>query len=109
MRSARTYSFIHPAIVVLACTLPGLSAMAAPMDVHTRNLDGTTDNLGRGGGSFYTDQRDAGLEAQQSEAGKAAWDKTKADAERAWDKTKAVATQPPAVSPDEPQRYGRAG
>ena len=120
MRNAQSYSLLRPIVVAVALTLPGAAVLAAPMDVHTRSVEANADNLGRAGGSAYTDSRDAAIAAQQSQAGEAAWDKTKAGAERAWDKTKAgaehawdkskaVATTPPTLPPDEPQRYGRAG
>jgi hypothetical protein len=121
MRQVRSRKLIRPIVITVALALPGAAALAEPMDVvHTRDLNAQSDNLGRAGGSVVVDSRDASLEAQQSVAAASAWDKTKVGAEKAWDKTKAGAatawtntksfvTQKPAVPPDEPQRYGRAG
>lgn len=120
MRNARKFDLIRPTVIAIALALPSAAVLAASMDVHTRSLDGNLDNLGRAGGSAYVDNRDAAIATQQSQAGEATWDKTKAGAEHAWDKTKvgaehawdktkAFATQEPVISPDQPQRYGRAG
>jgi hypothetical protein len=109
MRNAQRYSLVRPLVVAVTLMLPGAAVLAAPMDVHTRSLDANAYNLGRAGGSAYTDSRDAAIASEHSQAGEAAWNKTKAGAEHAWDKTKAVAATPPTLPPDEPQRYGRAG
>jgi hypothetical protein len=111
MRKARRHDLIRPAIVAAVLAWSGAAAFAESFDavVHTRDLSAGVDGLGRAGGSAYVDNRDAALETQQSQAGAAAWDKTKAGAESAWDHTKAFVTQKPAIPPDEPQRYGRAG
>lgn len=121
MRQVRSRKLIRPIVIAVALALPGTAALAEAMDVvHTRDVNAQSDNLGRAGGSAVVDSRDASLEAQQSVAAASAWDKTKVGAERAWDKTKTGAatawtstksfvTQKPAVPPDEPQRYGRAG
>jgi hypothetical protein len=98
----------HAMLAVVALALPCGSALAETMDVvHTRGVDANTD--GRSGGITYVDNRDAAIDAQQSQAAAAAWEKTKAETASAWDHTKAFVAQPPTIRPDEPQRYGRAG
>jgi hypothetical protein len=121
MKQARSHKLVRPLVFALALAVPGAAALAESMDVvHTRDANVQPANLGRAGGSAVVDSRDAALEAQQEQAGEAAWDKTKVGAEKAWDatksgaataytSTKAFVTQKPAVPPNEPQRYGRAG
>ena len=118
-RTSKNLLMRHALLAVAALTLPCASVLAETMDVvHTRGVDANAD--GRSGGNTYVDNRDQAMDAQQSQAGAAAWEKTKAGAERAWEKTKAetasawdhtktFVAQPPTIRPDEPQRYGRAG
>src|SRR5262249_46205840 len=112
MRQTPRHHLVGPAIMAIALALPVAGALAETFDavvVHTRSLNTNADGLGRAGGSAFVDNRDATLEAQQAQAGAAAWDKTKAEAASAWNRTKAFVAQKPAVPVDEPQRYGRAG
>ena len=111
MKQARSHKLIRPLVVAVALALPGIAALAESMDavVHTRDMNVQPTSFGRAGGSAVVDSRDAALEAQQAQAGEAAWEKTKAGADKAWTGTKEFVTQKPAVPPDEPQRYGRAG
>jgi hypothetical protein len=106
--TARNLLMRHALLAIAALTLPSASALAETMDVvHTRGLDANAD--GRSGGITFADNRDAAIDAQQSQAAAAAWEKTKAETVSAWDHTKTFVTQPPTIRPDEPQRYGRAG
>ena len=107
-RTSKNLLMRHALLAVAALTLPCASVLAETMDVvHTRGVDANAD--GRSGGNTYVDNRDQAMDAQQSQAGAAAWEKTKAETASAWDHTKTFVAQPPTIRPDEPQRYGRAG
>jgi hypothetical protein len=77
--------------------------------VHARGANAAPYDFGRASGNAYWESRDMTVVEQQSQAAAAQWNKTKDGAASAWNHTKAFATQPPAIPPDEPQRYGRAG
>jgi hypothetical protein len=115
MDPARSHKLIGLIVVAVALTVPGAVALADSMDVvRTRDADAIARDFGRESGHAYWETRDAMSAPQYTQSGApsflaTAWDKTKHGAATAWDRTKSYAAQQPAIPPDEPQRYGRAG
>jgi hypothetical protein len=113
MNSSKQFCRVKPLVLAIALALPGAAAFAESFDdvVKTRSDQNIEEQYGRD--SVYAFSRYAkpanqtvsDLLDKTKALAAGAWDKTKV----ALDKTKTVLTQQPAIPPNEPERYGRAG